>query len=222
MHHGNHGQGADVRQVRKSETVLGHVVEALQAEEDHAGCSGGAQRMVAGMERFAGPRHAHHGAHKPGDSTMATDRATAPSTRSPTMAKRVHRFVPNRSGPAVCSTSIQAMPGGGEPPSRPYRRRDGLIGASGMGGTMLDHDRSRQAYLRRTALLLALPLMLTLCAPIANAGVTQDEAGSTPEAVWSDDYINHIFPWADEDDRILQIQGIPHLRHGEAAAPAHR
>ena len=71
---------------------------------------------------------------------------------------------------------------------------------------MLDHDRSRQAYLRRTALLLALPLMLTLCAPIANAGVTQDEAGSTPEAVWSDDYINHIFPWADENDRILQFK----------------
>ena len=71
---------------------------------------------------------------------------------------------------------------------------------------MLDHGRSRQAYLRRTALLLALPLMLTLCAPIANAGVTQDEAGSTPEAVWSDDYINHIFPWADEDDRILQFK----------------
>ena len=40
----------------------------------------------------------------------------------------------------------------------------------------------------------------------ANAGVTQDEAGSTPEAVWSDDYINHIFPWADEDDRILQFK----------------
>ena len=71
---------------------------------------------------------------------------------------------------------------------------------------MLDNARSRQAYLRRTALLLALPLMLTLCAPIANAGVTQDEAGSTPEAVWSDDYINHIFPWADEDDRILQFK----------------
>ena len=71
---------------------------------------------------------------------------------------------------------------------------------------MLDNARSRQAYLRRTALLLALPLMLTLCAPIANAGVTQDEAGSTPEAVWSDDYINHIFPWADADDRILQFK----------------
>ena len=95
---------------------------------------------------------------------------------------------------------------GGEPSSRAYRRRDGLIGASGVGETMLDNARSRQAYLRRTALLLALPLMLTLCAPIANAGVTQDEAGSTPEAVWSDDYINHIFPWADADDRILQFK----------------
>ena len=78
---------------------------------------------------------------------------------------------------------------------------------------MLDNARSRQAYLRRTALLLALPLMLTLCAPIANAGVTQDEAGSTPEAVWSDDYINHIFPWADEDDRILQFKEYLSLIH---------
>ena len=71
---------------------------------------------------------------------------------------------------------------------------------------MLDNDRSRQAYLRRTALLLALPLMLTLCAPIANAGAAVDETESTPEAVWSDDYINHIFPWADSDDRILQFK----------------
>ncbi|MGB1623585.1 MAG: M14 family zinc carboxypeptidase, partial [Candidatus Poseidoniaceae archaeon] len=71
---------------------------------------------------------------------------------------------------------------------------------------MLDNDRSRQAYLRRTALLLALPLMLTLCAPIANAGVALEESGSTPESVWSDDYINHIFPWADADDRILQFK----------------
>ena len=70
---------------------------------------------------------------------------------------------------------------------------------------MLDHGRSRQAYLRRTALLLALPLMLTLCAPIANAGVTQDEAGPRRSGVVGRLHQPH-FPLGDEDDRILQFK----------------
>jgi len=52
-----------------------------------------------------------------------------------------------------------------------------------------------------------LPLLLSLFAPIANAGVAQDEAtGYAPEDIWSDDYNNMIFPWASADDRILQFK----------------
>ena len=55
--------------------------------------------------------------------------------------------------------------------------------------------------------LIVLPLLLSLFAPIANAGVAQDEAtGYAPEDIWSDDYNNMIFPWASADDRILQFK----------------
>ena len=55
--------------------------------------------------------------------------------------------------------------------------------------------------------LIVLPLLLSVFAPIANAGVAQDEAtGYAPEDIWSDDYNNMIFPWASENDRILQFK----------------
>ena len=55
--------------------------------------------------------------------------------------------------------------------------------------------------------LIVLPLLLSLFAPIANAGVAQDEAtGYAPEDIWSDDYNNMISPWASADDRILQFK----------------
>ena len=55
--------------------------------------------------------------------------------------------------------------------------------------------------------LIVLPLLLSLFAPIANAGVAQDEAtGYAPEDIWSDDYNNMIFPWASANDRILQFK----------------
>ncbi len=55
--------------------------------------------------------------------------------------------------------------------------------------------------------IIALPLLLSLLAPIANASVAQDEpAGMAPEDVWSYDYANMIFPWADEGERILQFK----------------
>ena len=36
--------------------------------------------------------------------------------------------------------------------------------------------------------------------------VQQEDAGDEPEEVWSEDYINDIFPWASEGERILQFK----------------
>lgn len=55
--------------------------------------------------------------------------------------------------------------------------------------------------------IIALPLLLSLLAPMANASVAQEEqTGMAPEDVWSYDYANMIFPWADEGERILQFK----------------
>ena len=55
--------------------------------------------------------------------------------------------------------------------------------------------------------LIALPMLLSLLAPIANASVAQEEqTGMAPEDVWSYEYANMIFPWADEGERILQFK----------------
>ena len=55
--------------------------------------------------------------------------------------------------------------------------------------------------------LIVLPLLLSLIAPIANASVAQDEpTGTSPEDIWSDDYINMIFPWASANEPILQFK----------------
>ena len=55
--------------------------------------------------------------------------------------------------------------------------------------------------------LIVLPLLLSLFAPIANAGLAQDEpTGYAPEDIWSDDYNDMIFPWAPANDRILQFK----------------
>tara|TARA_B100001093_G_scaffold434270_1_gene431671 strand:- start:2290 stop:4476 length:2187 start_codon:yes stop_codon:yes gene_type:complete len=55
--------------------------------------------------------------------------------------------------------------------------------------------------------LIVLPLLLSLIAPIANATAIQDEPmGNTPQAVWSDDYIDMIFPWAPASDRVSQFK----------------
>lgn len=55
--------------------------------------------------------------------------------------------------------------------------------------------------------LIVLPLLLSLFAPIANAGLAQDEpTGYAPEDIWSDDYNDMIFPWASANERILQFK----------------
>ncbi|MDC3316616.1 M14 family zinc carboxypeptidase [Candidatus Poseidoniaceae archaeon] len=56
--------------------------------------------------------------------------------------------------------------------------------------------------------LLVLPLLLSMLSPViaSTVNVQQEATENTPENTWSEDYINDIFPWASEDDRILQFK----------------
>ena len=56
--------------------------------------------------------------------------------------------------------------------------------------------------------LICLPLLLSLMTPMVASTIAQDEpdTGIAPEDVWSDDYINDIFPWAPAGDDILQFK----------------
>ncbi len=55
--------------------------------------------------------------------------------------------------------------------------------------------------------LICLPLLLSFCAPVAEHAYAQEPAsGDAPEDVWSEDYINMIFPWAPANDEILQFK----------------
>ena len=56
--------------------------------------------------------------------------------------------------------------------------------------------------------IICLPLLLSLVSPIVVTANAQDEpiTGTAPEDVWSDDYINDIFPWAPAGDDILQFK----------------
>ena len=56
---------------------------------------------------------------------------------------------------------------------------------------------------RIPAIALILPLLLSVAAPIAMVTPVsaQDvESGLAPEDIWSDDYVNQIFPWAHESN----------------------
>ena len=55
--------------------------------------------------------------------------------------------------------------------------------------------------------LIVLPLLLSFAAPVAENAYAQEPAtATTPEEVWSEDYINDIFPWATPNERILQFK----------------
>lgn len=55
--------------------------------------------------------------------------------------------------------------------------------------------------------LICLPLLLSFAAPVAEHAYAQEPAmGDAPEDIWSEDYINDIFPWAPESERILQFK----------------
>ena len=55
--------------------------------------------------------------------------------------------------------------------------------------------------------LICLPLLLSFAAPVAENAYAQEPAtGVTPESIWSQDYIDDIFPWAPANDPILQFK----------------
>ena len=62
---------------------------------------------------------------------------------------------------------------------------------------------------RIPAIALILPLLLSVAAPIAMVTPVsaQDvESDLAPEDIWSDDYVNQIFPWAHESNDQLQFR----------------
>ena len=70
---------------------------------------------------------------------------------------------------------------------------------------------SQEVYRARRipAIALILPLLLSVAAPIAMvAPVSAQDAdtGLAPEDIWSDDYVNQIFPWAHESNDQLQFR----------------
>ena len=55
--------------------------------------------------------------------------------------------------------------------------------------------------------LIVLPLLLSFAAPVAENAYAQEPAtGDAPEDIWSEDYVNMIFPWADPSYDILQFK----------------
>ena len=55
--------------------------------------------------------------------------------------------------------------------------------------------------------LICLPLLLSLMTPMVASTIAQDEpSGLAPEDIWSDNYIDDIFPWAPASDDILQFK----------------
>ena len=56
--------------------------------------------------------------------------------------------------------------------------------------------------------LLVLPLLLSMLSPViaSTVNVQQEATGILPEDIWSEDYVNDIFPWASEGERILQFK----------------
>ena len=48
--------------------------------------------------------------------------------------------------------------------------------------------------------------MLTSVSSTVATSLNENESGNTPEDIWSEDYINMIFPWASANDDILQFK----------------
>ncbi len=97
---------------------------------------------------------------------------------------------------------LNSVPYGDMPTTRTLQE----VERFGLGDTMMQNGkvlRTRPSF----GALIVLPLLLSLLAPIANAGLAQDEAtGYAPEDIWSDDYNNMIFPWASANEPILQFK----------------
>ena len=97
---------------------------------------------------------------------------------------------------------LDSVPYGDMPATRTLQE----VERFGLGDTMMQNGkviRTRPSF----GVLIVLPLLLSLVAPIANAGAAQEQAtGYAPEDIWSDDYNNMIFPWASANDRVLQFK----------------
>ena len=97
---------------------------------------------------------------------------------------------------------LNSVPYGDMPTTRTLQE----VERFGLGDTMMQNGkvlRTRPSF----GALIVLPLLLSLLAPIANAGLAQDEAtGYAPEDIWSDDYNDMIFPWASANEPILQFK----------------
>ena len=100
----------------------------------------------------------------------------------------------------VTSASIRPLRGQPWPRTLQEVERFGSSDTMMLNGKVL---RTRPSF----GVLIVLPLLLSFIAPIANASVAQDEPmGTTPDEVWSDDYINMIFPWAPANEAKLQFK----------------
>ena len=50
-----------------------------------------------------------------------------------------------------------------------------------------------------TALILVMPLLLCVFAPVVGADMNQEQGGLSPNDIWSDDYTDYRFPWGGDD-----------------------
>ena len=50
-----------------------------------------------------------------------------------------------------------------------------------------------------TALILVMPLLLCVFAPVVGADMNQEQGGLAPTDIWSDDYVDYKFPWGGDD-----------------------
>ena len=50
-----------------------------------------------------------------------------------------------------------------------------------------------------TALILVMPLLLCVFAPVVGADMNQEQGGLAPSDIWSDDYVDYKFPWGGDD-----------------------
>ncbi len=76
---------------------------------------------------------------------------------------------------------------------------------SAMRASVLDDE---QGSVRFVSILLVCLLSISVI-PISDVNSSAQEnqtSGNSPEDVWSDDYMNMIFPWAPPNDRILQFK----------------
>ena len=79
-----------------------------------------------------------------------------------------------------------------------------MWGVCGSDDSMSSKRRQRSAFI--AIFILMMPIMLTSVSSTVATSLNENESGNTPEDIWSEDYINMIFPWASANDDILQFK----------------